>query len=85
MVIDTGVPLGDAGIEIEGVKGKTGATSTSIAIAIGHAINSTTAELVAAAGCDPYLMVSPNTTEKAAATAQNDQNYAELWRRLRAR
>ncbi|GAB5461509.1 sugar isomerase domain-containing protein [Hoeflea alexandrii] len=85
VVIDTGVPLGDAGIGIEGVKGKTGATSTSIAIAIGHAINSTTAELVAEAGRDPYLMVSPNTTEKAAANAQNDLNYAELWRRLKAR
>ncbi len=85
VVIDTGVPLGDAGIEIEGVKGKTGATSTSIAIAIGHAINSTTAELVAEAGHNPFLMVSPNTTEKAAANAQNDLNYAELSRRLKAR
>ncbi|WP_323034484.1 sugar isomerase domain-containing protein [Pararhodobacter sp.] len=85
IVIDTDVPLGDAGIEIAGVKGKTGATSTSIAIAIGHAINSTTAELVAAAGKDPYLMVSPNTTDKAEATRQNDKNYAELWRRLRMR
>jgi len=30
-------------------------------------------------------MVSPNTVDKATATAQNDLNYAELWRRLRAR
>lgn len=85
VVIDTGVPLGDAGIGIEGVEGKTGATSTSIAIAIGHAINSTTAELIAATGRDPYIMVSPNTLEKAAANARNDRNYAELWRRLKAR
>lgn len=85
VVIDTGVPLGDAGIEIPGVKGKTGATSTSVAIAIGHAINSTTAELIAEAGRDPYIMVSPNTLEKAEANVQNDKNYAELWRRLKAR
>lgn len=85
VTIDTGVPLGDAGIEINGVRGKTGATSTSIAIAIGHAINATTAEIVAAAGHDPHLMVSPNTTQKEAATKQNDANYAELWRRLRLR
>lgn len=85
VVIDTGVPRGDAGIEIPGVNGRTGATSTSVAIAIGHAINSTTAEIVAAAGHDPYLMVSPNTTEKEAATRQNDRNYEELWRRLRMR
>lgn len=85
IVIDTGVPKGDAGLEIPGVTGRTGATSTSIAIAIGHAINSTTAELVAAAGRDPCLMVSPNTTDKDAADRQNDRNYAELWRRLRMR
>ena len=85
VTIDTGVPLGDAGIEIEGVEGRTGATSTSVAIAIGHAINSTTAELVAQTGRDPYIMVSPNTMEKAKAKAHNDKNYAELWRRLKAR
>ena len=54
-------------------------------MAIGHAINAATAELVAEAGCDPYLMVSPNTTGKAEADMQNDRNYAELWRRLRMR
>ena len=85
VVIDTGVPLGDAGIEIPGMTGKTGATSTSIAIAIGHAINAATAERIVAAGRDPYIMVSPNTVDKAAANVQNDRNYAELWRRLRAR
>ncbi len=85
VVIDTGVPLGDAGLEIVGVRGKVGATSTSIAIAIGQAINAATAERIAAAGADPHIMVSPNTVDKAAATAQNDLNYAELWRRLRAR
>lgn len=85
VVIDTGVPLGDASLEIEGVQGRVGATSTSIAIAVGQAINAATAERVAAAGRDPLVMVSPNTTEKAAANAQNDRNYAELWRRLRVR
>lgn len=85
VVIDTGVPRGDAGIAIPGVVGRTGATSTSVAIAIGHAINSTTAEIIAEAGRDPYLMVSPNTTDKEAATRQNDRNYEELWRRLRMR
>ena len=85
VVIDTAVPKGDAVIEIENMKGKTGATSTSIAIAIGHAINVATAEKIVAAGRDPFIMVSPNTTEKESATKQNDKNYAELWRRLRMR
>lgn len=85
VVVDTGVPLGDAEIEIDGMRGKTGATSTSIAIAIGHAINSATAAHITAAGRDPFVMQSPNTTDKEAATAQNDKNYAELSRRLKLR
>ena len=85
VVIDTGVPLGDASIAIDGMKGKTGATSTSIAIVIGHAINSATAARITAAGRDPFIMQSPNTTDKDAATAQNNLNYAELSRRLKLR
>lgn len=85
VVIDTGVPKGDAGVTIEGSSHRVGATSTSIAIAIGQAINAATAEIIVKAGREPYIMVSPNTTEKAAADAQNDRNYAELWRRLRMR
>ena len=85
VVIDTGVPKGDAGIEIDGGGHRVGATSTSIAIAIGQAINAATAELIVQSGREPYIMVSPNTTEKSAADAQNDRNYAELWRRLKMR
>ncbi len=85
VVVDTGVPKGDAGVAIDGSAHRVGATSTSIAIAIGQAINAATAEIIVNAGREPYIMVSPNTTEKAAADAQNDHNYAELWRRLRMR
>lgn len=85
VVVDTGVPKGDAGVEIEGLKYRVGATSTSIAIAVGQAINAATAEIMVARGVEPYVMVSPNTAEKAEANVQNDKNYAELWRRLKAR
>ena len=85
VVIDTGVPRGDAAIEIDGFEHAVGATSTSIAIAIGHAINAATAEIMVQRGIEPMVMVSPNTTEKAKATLQNDKNYADLWRRLKAR
>ena len=84
-VIDTDVPLRDASIEIEGMKGRTRATSASIAIAICHAINAATAARITATGGDPFIMQSPNTTDKAAATAQNNLNYAELPRRLKLR
>lgn len=85
VTIDTGVPKGDAGVEIPGLKHRVGATSTSVAIAVGQAINAVTVEKLVERGVDPYIMVSPNTTEKADATRQNDKNYAELWRRLSAR
>ncbi len=85
VVIDTGVPKGDASIPVEGVKGAVGATSTSIAIAIGQAINAVTVEKLASQGKKPFIMVSPNTTDKEEATKQNDRNYEELWRRLRNR
>jgi uncharacterized phosphosugar-binding protein len=85
VVVDTGVPKGDAALAVDGVDGRTGATSTSLAIAIGQAINAATVEKLAARGKAPMIMVNPNTTEKAAADRQNDRNYAELWRRLAAR
>ncbi len=85
VVIDTGVPKGDAALEIEGVVGRVGATSTSIAIAIGQAINAATVEKLSLRGAETHIMVSPNTTDKQSADIQNDRNYAELWRRLRAR
>lgn len=85
VVIDTGVPKGDAGIEIDGLKYRVGATSTSIAIAVGQAINAATAEIMIERGHEPFVMVSPNTAEKEEANRQNDRNYAELRRRLRMR
>jgi len=85
VVIDTGVPKGDAALAIAGVEGRVGATSTSLAIAVGQAINAAAVEKLAARGHSPFIMVNPNTTEKAAADKTNDRNYAELWRRLSSR
>ena len=85
VVIDTGAPLGDAGISIDGLEGSVGATSTSVAIAVGQAINAATVEKLVARGAQPMVMVSPNTTEKARANQINDLNYEELWRRLSSR
>ena len=85
VVIDTGAPLGDAGISIDDLEGSVGATSTSVAIAVGQAINAATVEKLVARGAQPMIMVSPNTTEKARANRINDLNYEELWRRLSSR
>ncbi len=85
VVIDTRAGLADATIRIEGLEAPVGANSTSITIAIAHAIVSATAEKLVARGVQPFVMVNPNTAGKEAANAANDRNYDELWRRLKAR
>ncbi len=85
VVIDTGASLSDASLRIEGLDAPVGANSTSIAIAIAHALVSATAEKLVARGVQPMVMVNPNTAGKQAASAANDRNYEELWRRLKAR
>lgn len=85
VVIDTNVPVEDASQFIEGLEYPVGPTSTSLAVAISHAINaSTTAELVSR-GVKPMIMVNTNSNRTAEAHRQNDANYAELWNRLRDR
>ena len=85
IVIDTGVPHADASIRIDGLDAPVGANSTSISIAIAHAIVAATAEKLVERGIEPFVMVNPNTAGKEAADIQNDKNYEELWRRLKAR
>jgi uncharacterized phosphosugar-binding protein len=85
VVIDTGASLADASIRIEGLEAPVGANSTSVAIAIAHAIVSTTAEKLVKRGVQPFVMVNPNTAGKEAANRANDRNYDEMWRRLKAR
>lgn len=85
VVIDTGIPLADAALRIDGLDAPVGASSTSVTIAIAHAIVAATAEKLVERGITPHVMVSPNTTGKEAANRQNDENYEELWRRLKAR
>jgi uncharacterized phosphosugar-binding protein len=85
VVIDTGAPLADASLRIDGLAAPVGAMSTSVTIAIAQAIVATTAEKLMARGVTPMVMVNPNTAGKADANAANDLNYEELWRRLKAR
>ena len=83
--MDTGVPKNDAGLFIENLEDPVGATSTSIAVAVGQAINAATSAKLIEMGHKPMIMVSPNTTEKERANKINDRNYRELWERLRNR
>lgn len=85
IVIDTGVPLADAGLRIDGLEHPLGPTSTVVATAVAHAIVAGTVEELVARGHEPFVMVNPNTVGREAADAQNDRNYEELWRLLRSR
>lgn len=85
IVIDTRASLADASIRIEGLDAPVGANSTSVAVAIAHAIVAATAEKLVRRGIKPFVMVNPNTAGKEAANVANDRNYDELWRRLKAR
>ncbi|TDP91389.1 putative phosphosugar-binding protein [Leucobacter luti] len=85
VVIDTGIPLEDASQFIDGLEFPVGPTSTSIAVAVGHAINASTSAALVARGETPMIMVNTNSNRTKFAHQQNDRNYAELWRRLRSR
>jgi uncharacterized phosphosugar-binding protein len=85
ITIDTGVPMADAALRVDGLEHPVGANSTSITIAIAHAIVAATAEKLVEAGRKPFVMVNPNTAGKEEANKLNDRNYEELWRLLAGR
>jgi uncharacterized phosphosugar-binding protein len=85
IVIDTGVPLRDASVPVEGLEHPVGPTSTVLATAVAHAMVGETVQELVRLGVRPHVMVNPNTAGKEEANRANDANYEELWRRLRAR
>ena len=85
IVIDTGAPLGDACIEIEGLGDPVGAVSTVLTVAVMHAIIVETAAVMVERGQQPHVEVNLNLPREGSAREQNDAGYAELWRRLSAR
>jgi uncharacterized phosphosugar-binding protein len=85
IAVDTRASLADASIRIDGLDARVGANSTSVAIAIAHAIVAATAEKLVQQGIPPFVMVNPNSASKETANAVNDRNYDELWSRLKAR
>lgn len=85
IVVDTAVPLSDAGVMIEGYPYPVGPTSTVIATAITHSIVSGTVEELVRRGVEPLVMVNPNTTGADEANAQNERVLEETWRRFNHR
>jgi uncharacterized phosphosugar-binding protein len=85
VVVDTGVPLRDASIPVDGLEHPVGPTSTVLAGAVAHAIVGETVQELVRLGHRPQVMVNPNTAGKEQANRINDGNYEELWRVLSAR
>ena len=57
VVVDTGVPKNDAGLFIEGLEDPVGATSISIAVAAGQAINAATSAKLIEMGHKPMIIL----------------------------
>lgn len=85
VVIDTGVPLSDAAVPVEGLEHPVGPTSTVLATAVAHALIGETVQALVRMGHPPRIMVNPNTAGKEEANRINDGNYEELWQLLRSR
>lgn len=85
VVVDTRVPLRDAGIEIDGLDAPVGPTSTVVAVAAAHAIVAATVEELVRRDKPPRIMVNPNVADAADANRHNDENYEQLWRLLSSR
>ena len=85
VVVDTGVPLSDASVPVEGFEHPVGPTSTVLASAVAHAIVGETVQELVRSGRRPFVMVNPNTAGRDEANRVNDDNYTELWRVLRSR
>ncbi len=77
IVIDTGAPLGDACVEIDGL--------SDPVVAIMQAIISETAAVMVERGQHPHVEVNLNLPREGSAREQNNAGYAELRRRLALR
>ncbi len=85
IVIDTGAPLGDACVQIDGLSDPVGAVSTVLTVAIMQAIISETAAVMVERGQHPHVEVNLNLPREGSAREQNNAGYAELRRRLALR
>lgn len=85
VVIDTGVPLGDAGMTVPGYPYAVGPTSTIVATTITHAIVAGTVQRLVSRGRDPFVMVNPNTAGADEADEQNARVMEEVRRRCSRR
>ncbi len=85
IVIDTGAPLGDACVRVEGLEDPVAAVSSMLVMAVVDAMIAETARMLVERGTPPHVEVNLNLPREKSARAQNDAGYAELWRRIASR
>jgi uncharacterized phosphosugar-binding protein len=85
VVIDTGAPLGDAAVRIEGLDDPVSAVSTVLVVSVMQAIVAETAALMVTRGAPPHVEVNLNLPRETSAREHNDAGYDQLWQRLARR
>jgi uncharacterized phosphosugar-binding protein len=85
LVIDSGAPLGDAVVQIEGLDEPVSAVSTVLVVAVMQAIVAETAAIMVARGTPPHVEVNINLPRETSAREHNDAGYEEQWRRIARR
>jgi uncharacterized phosphosugar-binding protein len=85
VVIDTGAPLGDAVVIVEGLDEPVSAVSTVLVVAVVQAIVAETAAILVARGQPPHVEVNLNLPRDQSARTHNDVGYEQLWQRIARR
>ncbi len=85
VVIDTGAPLGDACVRLDGLDDPVAAVSSMLVMTVVDAMIAETARILVQRGTPPHVEVNLNLPREGSARAQNDAGYAELWRRIASR
>ena len=85
VVIDTGAPLGDACVRLDGLDDPVAAVSSMLVMTVVDAMIAETARILVERGTPPHVEVNLNVPREGSARAQNDAGYAELWRRIASR
>ena len=85
VVIDTGAPLGDACVRLDGLEDPVAAVSSMLVMTVVDAMIAETARILVQRGTPPHVEVNLNLPRETSARAQNDAGYAELWRRIASR
>ena len=85
IVIDTGAPLGDACVRVNGLSDPVAAVSTVLVTAVVNALIAETAAVMVERGRQPHVEVNLNLPREGSARDQNNAGYAELWRRVAER